>query len=324
MSSQKKGIKNKVVVITGASSGAGRAMAIELAMNGARVVLGARREEALQEVVAECESLGASALAIPGDVRYADSMQELARAAHRFGGVIDVWINNAGVLAATEFDKAPAEVNDEVIKINLLGYMHGAYAALPFFKDQGFGLLINNISVGGWFPTPYAAAYTASKFGIRGFTESLKGELNQYPHIHVCDLYPGFLDTPGIQHAANYTGAVLKPAPPVYNPRKLARAVVSVIKEPRSSSTIGAAAGFLKWAYGTFPSLTRNITASIIRRYLKNADPIDKTSGNVLHTVDYGRGIDGGWRKVMAPQTKRSAAFLFTVLAAGLLLFQKR
>ncbi len=115
------------------------------------------------------------------------------------------------------------------------------------------------------------------------FFESLKGELNQYPHIHICDLYPAFLDTPGIQHAANYTGKYLKPAPPVYDPRKVARAILSLINHPQSKTTIGAASGFLRLAYYLFPTLSRNITAAAMRTYLKQAHSIENTSGNVLH-----------------------------------------
>ncbi len=311
-------------MITGASSGVGRAMAVELAAQGAQLVLAARREEALKEVVAECEELNGSALAVPTDVRYADTVQELAKAAYRFGGKIDVWINNAGVLAAGELDQTPTEVHEEVIKTNLLGYMHGAHAVLPYFKQQGYGLLINNISVGGWFPTPYAAAYTASKFGLRGFSESLKGELIPYPHIQVCDLYPAFLDTPGIQHAANFTGRMLKPAPPVYDPRKVARTVVSIVQHPRSSATIGAAAGFLKMAHTLFPRLSRNITASVIKNYLQEADETEDTSGNVLHTVDYGSGIDGGWRNTAPRRPIKLAGALLFCLAVGALLLQKK
>lgn len=318
------GIENKVVVITGASSGVGRAMAVAFAQNGARLVLAARREQALNEAVAECESLGAAAIAVPTDVRYADNMQELAKAAFRYGGAIDVWVNNAGVLAAGEFEETPVEVHEEVIKTNLVGYMHGAYAALPYFKAQGYGLLINNISVGGWFATPFAAAYTASKFGLRGFSEALKGELSAYPHIHVCDLYPAFLDTPGVQHAANFTGAVLKPAPPVYDPRKVANAVLALVQNPKPRITIGAASVFLRLSHAVFPALTRNSTAAIIRSYLKKADAIACTSGNVLQPVEYGSGIDGGWRhSTVKPATKIAAALLFTV-AAGLLLFQRK
>jgi short-subunit dehydrogenase len=318
-------VQDKVVVITGASSGVGRAIAIEFALNGAQLVLGARREQALAEVVAECKELGASAIAVPTDVRYTDDMQELAKAAHRFGGTIDIWINNAGVLAAGEFDQTPAEIHDEVVKTNLLGYLHGAYAVLPYFKSQGHGLLINNISVGGWFPTPYAAAYTASKFGLRGLSESLKGELSEYPHIHVCDLYPGFLDTPGIQHAANFTGRALKPAPPVLDTRRVARAVLSLVRNPVSSLTIGASAGFLRMAHAVFPALSRNITAGVIRSYLKKADVIEPTSGNVLQPVDYGTGIDGGWRNTPVPgRTKMKGALLLAGLMAGALFLLKK
>lgn len=318
-------VKDKVVVITGASSGVGRAIAIEFALHGAQMVLAARRQEALEEVVAECKSLGASAIAVSADVRYADDMQELARAAYRFGGAIDIWVNNAGVLAAGEFDLTPAEVHDEVVKTNLMGYLHGAYAVLPYFKDQGYGLLINNISVGGWFPTPYAAAYTASKFGLRGFSESLKGELSAYPHIHVCDLYPAFLDTPGLQHAANFTGHALKPAPPVYDARRVARAALSLVLHPAPVVTVGAAAHFLRAAHATFPALSRTVTASVMRSYLKTADPMEPTSGNVLQPVAYGTGIDGGWRNTAVPRrTKLKGALLLAGLAVGMLLLQKR
>lgn len=291
-----KKLEDKVVVITGASSGAGRAMALAFANEGAQLVLAARRAEALAEVAEECKDAGVEPLLKTIDVKEMADVYLLAKETVKQFGGIDVWVNNAGVLAAGAADQIPAEVTEDVVRTNLLGYIHGAQAALPHFKQQGYGILINNISVGGWFATPYMAAYCASKFGLRGFFESLKGELKNFPNIHVCDLYPGFLDTPGMQHAANYTGKQLRPAPPVYDPRGVAKAAVSLAQNPREKKTVGAASFLLRTAYAFFPTLSRNITASTIRTYLKNADEIGPTSGNVLAAVDFGTGIDGGWQ----------------------------
>lgn len=318
-------MQTQTIVITGASSGVGKAMALELAQHGAKLVLAARREKALNELVAECNELGAVAIAVPADMRSVESIQQLAVKANEFGGAIDVWINNAGVLAAGPLEQVPTEVNEDVIKTNLLGYMHSAHTVLPYFKKQQRGVLINNISVGGWFPTPYGSAYTASKFGIRGFSEALKGELKEFPDIHICDLYPGFLDTPGMQHAANYTGKYLKPAPPVYDPKKVALAVVSVINDPKSTTIVGAAPVFLKLAYLLFPALTRSITGSVIRTYLKRANGMQPTSGNILQTVPYGTSIEGGWRKPVSRGTKAGLFAAGVVgLVVGAFLFNKR
>ena len=318
-------INGRVIVITGASSGVGRAMAAELARWGARLVLSARREEALAEVVNECEALGGTALAHVADVTDAEAVKGLAaKAVEHFGG-LDVWINNAGVLAAGPFTDTPADIHDQVIRTNLMGYLHGAHAALPHFKGQGHGILINNISVGGWFPTPYAVGYTASKFGLRGFSDALKGELHAYPHIHVCDLYPGFLDTPGIQHAGNYTGKVLKPAPPIYDPRRVARAVVDTIENPVSKRAVGGMATFLKLAYAFFPGLSRKITSGMIETYLQQAKDLPPTPGNLLEPVDYGRSIDGGWRiPPSSNQALRGGALALAGVALGLFLLVKK
>ncbi len=305
-----KALKDQMVVITGASSGVGKAIALEFATYGCKLMLAARNKKALDEVVEECRSSGATAEGIVADTRISQDMQILAKAANEFGGSIDVWINNAGVLAAGALEDVPSIINENVIRTNLLGYINGAQEVLPYFKVQGYGILMNNISVGGWLPTPYATAYSASKFGLRGFSEALKGELSDYPDIHVVDLYPGFLDTPGIQHAATYTGKVLKPAPPVTDPRDVARAVIKLVKHPQSKKTIGLASGFLKLSYALFPCLTRSIAGTVIRKYLGQADDIDHTSGNVLKPVEYGTGIDGGWRLKGMPTAAKTALII--------------
>jgi short-subunit dehydrogenase len=311
-------VHSTTIVITGASSGVGRAMAEELARQGARLVLAARRLQALEETAEACRQWGATVKIVETDTREYEQVAALAREAAAWGGAIDVWINNAGVLAAGELDHIPADVNEAVVRTNLLGYMHGAHAVLPYFKQQGRGILINNISVGGWFPVPYGVAYSASKFGLRGFSDALKAELSPYRHIHVCDLYPAFLDTPGVQHAANYTGKNIMPAPPVYDPLQVARAVVRLVKNPRPKTTIGVTAPLLKTAYHLFPRLSGYITAAFMRAYFHKASPIAVTPGNVRIPVAYGTGIYGGWRNTL-PVQRMSGTNKKLLLAAGLL-----
>ena len=312
-------LQGKVVVITGASSGVGRAVALEICRQGGSVVLAARRENILNDVAEECKVAGGDALVVQTDVTDAGQMNTLAAMAQHWGGKIDAWVNNAGLLAAGAFDETPTSINEKIIVTNLVGYMHGAHAVLPHFKAQGYGILINNISVGGWFPTPYAAAYSASKFGLRGFGEALQGELLHYPAIHVCNLFPAFLDTPGIQHAANFTGKVLRPAPPIYNPQRVAAAIAKLVNHPKNSVAISGASHFLRFAHSVFPGLTRSMTANVIELYLRKADATVYTTGNVLEPVEYGTSIHGGWS--LQPKVKAAiagAAIVFAGLTIGI------
>ena len=295
----------KTIVITGASSGAGRAIALAFAAKQENLVLASRNLEELEKVAEECEELKSLVQVVQTDVTDPGAMINLAALADDFGDGIDVWVNNAGVLAAGSFDETPMEVIDQVLRTNLMGYIHGAHAVLPYFKKQGRGILINNISIGGFLPVPYGVGYSASKFGLRGFSAALKAELTEFPDIHVCDVYPAFLDSPGIQHAANYTGKQLKPAPPVYDPMRLASAVVKIADQPKSETMVGSVSVILKEIYALFPGLTRGIMAKVIRRYLKHAPHIDKTDGNIFNPVDYGNAVHGGWALQDITKTKR-------------------
>jgi short-subunit dehydrogenase len=309
-------LTGKNIVITGASSGAGRAAALEFAPYLPNLILAARNNEALQELAAECRALGARTLVVPTDVTDAKAMINLANTARDWNGQVDVWINNAGVLAAGYFDKTPMEVHHQVIETNLLGYMNGAHAVLPIFKQQQHGILINNISIGGYLPVPFGAGYTASKFGLRGFSEALKAELTSWPEIYVCDLFPAFLDTPGIHHAGNYTGKVLKPAPPVYDPQRLAQAMVEVIKNPKPNTYVGSASLLLKLSHALLPELTTQITGSVMRKYFSVANPIPSTDGNLFNSVDYGMSTYGGFGLPGKPKAHRK--YLAAALLAGL------
>lgn len=314
----------KTIVITGASSGVGRAIALEFATQNHKLVLAARNTAALNELAEECEELGAEVKVVTTDVTNYQDMLNLASEADDMGRV-DVWVNNAGVLAIGRFDETPMEIAAQVIKTNLLGYMHGAHAVLPYFKKRGQGIIINNISIGGFLPVPFGAGYSASKFGLLGFSAAIKAELAEFRDIHVCDAFPAFLDTPGIQHAANYTGKQLRPAPPVYDPKRVAMAIVKLANRPQREIMIGSTSILFRYAYALLPHLTQSIAGTLIRGYLKRADPLPKTDGNLFNEVDYGNAVYGGWGFPGKPKAHRKyigAGLL--LIAAGLFLFSKK
>lgn len=293
----RRDIRGATVVITGASSGIGRATAREFAAQGVRLVLAARRQDALHEVVAECERAGARALAQPTDVTDADAVADLARlASDTSGGRIDVWINNAGVGALGAFEQVPIETHDQVIRVNLLGYLHGAHAVLPFFKRQESGVLINTISLGAWAPMPYAVAYSASKFGLRGYSEALRAELRRWPDIHVCDVFPAFIDTPGFQHGANYTGREIRPAPPVYASERVARAMVDLARRPHRATTVGATARLVRFLHFLLGDRSNRLFELVMHRYLTHAPSAPVGDGTLFEPSSAQTGTSGGWR----------------------------
>lgn len=151
-------LAGQTVVITGASSGIGRATALMFARSGANLVLASRRKEVLVDLAHQCVALGAQATAVPADVTDPLAMQALAQAAERCYGRIDVWINNAGVGAVGRLEEVDLALHRQTIEVNLMGALHGAAAVVPRFIRQGHGLLINNVSLGAWTPTPFAAA----------------------------------------------------------------------------------------------------------------------------------------------------------------------
>ena len=288
---------HSVVVVTGASSGIGKATAIAFSERGASIVVTARREDALADTARECERRGAQALTVPADVADETAVENVAdRAIVRFGR-IDIWVNNAGSGVYGRFEEVPAEAWRRAIDTNLFGYVHGARAAVAQFRRQGHGVLINVSSIHGSGGAPFASAYVASKFAVRGLSESLRQELRRERDIHVCSVLPASIDTPFFQHAANYTGRKVKALRPVVAPERVAGAIVRLGERPRREVVVGLAGRQLKATRMLAPWLYERLNATLIEKDQLTDDPAPPSGGNLFEPMPSGTDTRGGWQR---------------------------
>ena len=286
----------RVVVITGASSGIGRATAHLFAERGDRLVLAARGEAALHEVVAECERRGAQALAVPTDVGDEAQVEALAAAAVERFGRLDVWVGNASVFSYGSVEETPSEVFREVLRTNLLGQVYGARAALPRFRAQGSGVLVVVASLYSKVTSPYLSPYITSKFGTYGFAEVLREELGRERHIHVCTVLPATIDTPIYQRAANYTGRRVHPLPPAVDARRVAAAIVGVVDSPRRETVVGQVQRAGVALRSLAPTLFEALVLPVFELLSLRRGSVAPTAGAVLAPRPGTEAVDGGWR----------------------------
>lgn len=193
-------LDGKVAVVTGASSGIGEATAKSLSEEGADVVLAARREEELRELADQIETEGGDTLVVPTDVTDEADIQELVdRAVEEFDR-LDILVNNAGVMLLEEVEDADPDNFQQMVDVNLSGLMKLTRAALPIMQDQGSGHVVNISSVAGRKSFPGSSAYSATKFGVNGFSEGLRQEVTGEDDIRITLIEPGFVDTELAEH----------------------------------------------------------------------------------------------------------------------------
>jgi short-subunit dehydrogenase len=185
----------KVVFITGASSGIGSALAVELGRRGASVGLLARRAETLREIAKEVEEAGGQALALPADVRDAEAVRAAAGELREKFGRVDVLVANAGVGVTTDAKNLQADEVAYVMNINVLGAVNSVTAVLPEMVEQGSGQLVAISSLAAYRGLPKSAAYCASKAALSAFFESLRVDLRE-SGVRVTIIHPGFIKTP--------------------------------------------------------------------------------------------------------------------------------
>jgi len=275
-------LKGKNVVITGASSGVGRAAAEAFASHGCNIVAVARGKKGIDDVVAYCRTLNVLAVGVYADVSIAEDVEKVVEEALAMGGKIDVWVNNAGVMASGKFEEIPLEIHHQLIKTNLFGYMHGAYHAIKIFKKQNEGILINNVSIGGFMPAPYSAVYSATKYGIKGMMECLQGEVSNRKHIHICNLYPQLQNSTGNLHSAKYSGFDVKIPFIASDPRETAAAMVDLAQHPKKDTFPDFRAGAITNTYKLFPKLIINSASAALRIKMKLNKNKEEDSGNIL------------------------------------------
>jgi NADP-dependent 3-hydroxy acid dehydrogenase YdfG len=186
-------VENKVVIITGASSGIGEATARLLAKNGAKVVLGARRTERLEAIVMGIHAEGGIAEYQALDVTQRNQLEAIAQFAKDKFDRVDVLMNNAGVMPLSALDQLKVEEWDRMIDVNIKGVLYGIAAALPIMKIQKSGQIINLSSIGGHTVSPTAAVYCATKFAVGAISEGLRLEVGG--DIRVTVISPGVTES---------------------------------------------------------------------------------------------------------------------------------
>jgi short-subunit dehydrogenase len=317
-------IADSVIVITGASTGIGRASALKFAQLGATVAVTSRREDVLRRLAESCEKLGGRALAMAADVADQQAIEKLASRITETFGRIDVWINNAAVTLFGRFEDTPPDAYRRVIETNLFGCIHGARAVLPHFRERGSGILINISSGLGRIGSPFVSAYAASKFAIIGLSESLRMELQDTPDIHVCTVLPGAIDTPLFQHGANFTGRAVKPIEPIYSAEKVADALVDLVCHPRREIVVGSVAKLGLMMHAIAPELSERIYARQVEQKHFQDRPAPLSEGNLFKPmVEYGT-VSGGWRARSSSRFSSKAVLCATTMGTVLALLIAR
>ena len=324
-----KPLSKQVIVITGATSGIGLSTARAAAARGAALVLAARNEDALKAVCEELSSKGADVAFVAADVgREADVRAIAAVAASRFGG-FDTWVNNAGVSIVGAADSVSLEDQRRLFETNYWGVVHGSMVAVEQFKSQADGgALINVGAAAGDVALPMQAAFSASKFAVKGFTDALRTELMaEHAPVSVSLIKPSGADTPGKDNARNLTGAPMGHPAGLYATPLVAQAILYAAEHRVRDLTVGAGGGLLALASQALPALTDPllaIGARLSARAAKTPDParIDNLhhAGRDLRERAYQTGVRESSLYAtaqMKPKVTWGLA-LATVFAAGL------
>ncbi|KRB78428.1 hypothetical protein ASE01_03950 [Nocardioides sp. Root190] len=272
------------VLVTGASSGIGREVALALAERGDALVLVARRHAELEDLAVRCRLLGASTVVVaPADVAddeawtdaFAEGLGELGR--------IDVVVHAAAVAAYGRFDEIPGEVFDRVQEVNVRGTANVARTSLRHFDDRQRGHLVLFGSLVGKIGTPFLSPYVTSKWAVHGLARTLQAERARGP-VDVSLVEPGGVSTTIYDKAASYLGVQGKPPPPVYGAERVAAATVRLIDRPRRELPVGVFNPVISAGFRLFPGVYDRIVAPLVTRLALGDEPVADHPGNLFQS----------------------------------------
>jgi NAD(P)-dependent dehydrogenase (short-subunit alcohol dehydrogenase family) len=289
----------QTVLVTGASSGIGRATAVELAGRGAQLVLVARGREALEEAAGEVRAAGAAAVVVcPADVLDEEAVRAAVTAAVDRFGRLDVVVHAAQVMAYGTIEEVPRKVFETVVETAVHGTANVARVVLPVFRQQEAGHLLIVNSLLGQVATPLLGSYIAAKWGQLGLIRVLQQETRDVPGISVSAVQPGGVDTPIYVQAASWTGSTGRPPPPVYSPQRVARVVLATLDRPRRQVHAGLFNPLITAGFRLFPGVYDYLVGPLLQRMAIADDEQPPTEGNVFESKPEGNATAGHWRSI--------------------------
>jgi short-subunit dehydrogenase len=318
-----KKLRDQVIVITGASSGIGLVTARMAARKGARLVLAARSEDSLRNIVDEITGHGGEAIFVPCDVgREQDHRRILDAAVERFAG-FDTWVNNAAISIYGRLLDVEPEDHRQLFETNFWGTVYGSKVACEHLRRRG-GALINIGSTVSDRAVPLQGMYSASKHAVKAFTDALRMELeDERAPVAVTLIKPGSINTPYPDHAKNYMGERPSLPPPVYAPDLVAEAILHCAEHPEREIFVGSGGAVLS-AMGRYtPRIAdKYMESNFFRQQRRDEPDLERRDGLYQATEDAReRGDYPGMTRETSMYTKASMHPMFTgalLLAAGL------
>jgi short-subunit dehydrogenase len=314
-----KRISEQTIVITGASSGIGLVTARMAAERGARLVLAARSEDALRQLIFEIKDAGGNAVMVAADVSREEDVRRISDVAiERFGG-FDTWVNNAGVSIYGKLADVPLKDLRQLFETNFWGVVYGSLIAVEQLKRRG-GALINIGSTLSDRAIPIQGMYSASKHAVKGFTDALRMELEEEgAPISVTLIKPGAIDTPYIHHAKNYLEVEPLNPLPVYAPETVAEAILHCAQTPERDVFVGGGGKAISLIGKYAPRVLDKLMAATMDKMQRSEQPARNRADNGLDRPSGELKERGGYPGHVARSSLYTKASLHPIITGALL-----